>query len=146
MNYLIQLFWCILTNSISQRVHQEIALLKTQHFMGTLCIFYFCPGKHVISPAVKFFRYNYSCSTMWSISWVALLPVCTGMEANSKQFSEQNPDSLVRLHPNRDSMHIFPIRYLSFFPKTGNLTPNLQLGQYTLSKIIQSFSGMCCGA
>ena len=79
----------------------------------------------MISPALRFFRYNYARSTIWSISWVPLLPICTDTETNSKQFSEQNSGPLVRLYPSRNNMPIFPIRYLGFFPKTGNFTPNL---------------------
>lgn len=44
--------------------------------MGVLYIyiFHFLPGKYVISPALKFFRYNYSCNTIWSISWSLYCP------------------------------------------------------------------------
>ena len=71
----------------------------------------------MIPPALRFFRYNYACSTIWSISWVALLPIYADTETNSKQFSEQNSGPLVRLYPSRNNMPIFPFRYLGFFQR-----------------------------
>lgn len=43
-----------------------------------------------------------------------LLPIYAGVEGNSKQFSEQNPGPLARLHPSKDSMHIFTLGFLVF--------------------------------
>lgn len=136
MNYLIQLFWCIFTNSLSQKVHQEMALLEAQHFMGTLWIFYFCPGKHLISPALKFCRYNDSCNTIWSISWGTLLPICAGTEANSELFLSTVLASRQDYFQARQQAYIH-VRFLSFYPKTGSRTPNLELGLYRNGKIEQ---------
>lgn len=86
MHYLIQLFWGIFTNSISERMHQKIALLKAQHFMDTLQIFYFCPGEHVISPSLKFFRYNYSSSTVRIYLGCFYCPFVQAQKPNQNNF------------------------------------------------------------
>lgn len=90
--------------------------------MGTLWTFYFCPGKHVISLALKFFRYNYFCNKIWSIAWGPLLLICAGTEASLKQFSKQKLGSLAWLHPSRECIHTFILDFLGFPQNQTTLT------------------------